>query len=115
MAQREGEDLAPNLGIGLASGGGAWGRADFLLARTGGDFNVPIRTSALVCLTNTQGMIHADTVQFGMAKKYPYCYRWRAIGAIKQTVLYGQDHAAHGYLEAFPVMGCLQRKPGIFS
>ena len=55
----------------LASGGGAWGRAGFLLAGTGGDFNVPSRTSALVCLTNTQEVIHAETVQIGMAKKYP--------------------------------------------
>jgi len=56
---------------GRASGGGAWGRAGFLLAGTGGDFNVPSRTSALVCLTNTQEVIHAETVQIGMAKKYP--------------------------------------------
>ena len=55
----------------LAFGGGAWGRAGFLLAGTGGDFNVPSRTSALVCLTNTQEVIHAETVQIGMAKKYP--------------------------------------------
>jgi hypothetical protein len=32
------------------------GGTDFLIAGTGGDFNVPIRTSALVCMANIQGV-----------------------------------------------------------